>query len=250
MGQNLFKAILFDFGNTLFPFREQELDYVDEKTFRYLEKHLGRLDFEKFKEARNKTKERPYQLPPTFIENKIEDVIRDILTPFTSSEEILIPLLNYRRQMFIEVAQMPPDLPGILRNLSRKFKLAVVSNYPDAYPILEILNKFKLTKYFKTIIISGEVGYVKPSPIIFQTALQKLQVEPQDSLFVGDNWYMDIWGAQQLGMTTAYIKQWLKKEDFEEGLKNSKPHFVIETLKDLEKIVLRKREKNVPSFRG
>ena len=234
MSLNKFKAIFFDFGNTLIPLGPKELDYIDQETFSFLKKHLGEIDIEKFKEARDKTKGKPYQdMPPSFIESSAQEVIQDLLFPFTNSKDLLNPLLDVRRKSFIKCGKMPEYLPSLLKTLSNYFQLGIVSNYPDSYPIISILEKFDLIKYFNSIIISGDIGYVKPSSIIFEKSLQEINCQSYEALFVGDNWYMDIIGASKIGMTTAYTKEWLDEKIFNEGLKYCKPAFVLNTLQDL-----------------
>ncbi len=44
-----------------------------------------------------------------------------------------------------------------------------------------------LNKYFETIIISEEVGFSKPDKRIFELALNKLNLQPENTLFVGDD---------------------------------------------------------------
>ncbi|KAA0550410.1 HAD-IA family hydrolase [Bacillus sp. BGMRC 2118] len=49
---------------------------------------------------------------------------------------------------------------------------------------------------FDTIIISEEVGLSKPDKRIFELALSKLNVQPEETLFVGDDIERDIGGCQ------------------------------------------------------
>ncbi|WP_155591335.1 HAD family hydrolase [Lysinibacillus cavernae] len=53
-----------------------------------------------------------------------------------------------------------------------------------------------LTSCFDFIFISEEVGYSKPDKRIFELALNKLNVRPEDALFVGDDLEKDIAGCQ------------------------------------------------------
>ena len=48
---------------------------------------------------------------------------------------------------------------------------------------LKIINT-NLNNYFDTIIISEEVGFSKPDKRIFELALNKLNVQPEDVLFI------------------------------------------------------------------
>ena len=65
----------------------------------------------------------------------------------------------------------------------------------------------KLTPYFEFSIYSSEVPYRKPHPSIFQLALARLDLNPSDVLFVGDNFNADVVGAQGVGMPTAWMNR-------------------------------------------
>ncbi|CAL5229453.1 g12778 [Coccomyxa viridis] len=76
-------------------------------------------------------------------------------------------------------------------------KMAVVSNFDlRLRPLLEAL---KLDQLFDALIISAEVGAEKPNPVIFEAALQKLGVQPAETVHVGDDRRNDISGARHAG---------------------------------------------------
>ena len=113
------------------------------------------------------------------------------------------------------------------------YRLAIVSNFdyaPTAYMLLE---KFKITNLFEQVIISEEVGWRKPNHIIFQTAVNKLKIRPQDALFVGDNYYADVVGSKALGMDTA----WINRKNQSEDTLDPKPDYIIKHLSELLNIV-------------
>jgi len=65
----------------------------------------------------------------------------------------------------------------------------------------------KLDPYFEFSIYSSEVPYRKPHPSIFQLALARLNLDPEEVLFVGDNLNADVVGAQSVGMPTAWLNR-------------------------------------------
>jgi len=65
----------------------------------------------------------------------------------------------------------------------------------------------KLDPYFEFSIYSSEVPYRKPHPSIFQLALARLNLDPAEVLFVGDNLNADVVGAQSVGMPTAWLNR-------------------------------------------
>ena len=59
---------------------------------------------------------------------------------------------------------------------------------------------------FEVIVFSSEVGIIKPSPRIFQKALEALDVEVSKVVYIGDSLRRDIAGAQSIGMATVWIQ--------------------------------------------
>jgi len=55
--------------------------------------------------------------------------------------------------------------------------------------------------------VSDEVGWRKPRRDIFDAALGRLGVRPDEALFVGDRADMDVLGAQQIGMDAVWINR-------------------------------------------
>jgi HAD superfamily hydrolase (TIGR01509 family) len=90
-----------------------------------------------------------------------------------------------------------PDTADVLKALSAKqIGIAVVSNIAfDVRPAFEALGVAHLVTDF---VLSFEVGVIKPDPVIFQTALDRLNVAPGDAVMVGDSDEAD-GGARQLG---------------------------------------------------
>ena len=64
-----------------------------------------------------------------------------------------------------------------------------------------------LAPYFEFSVYSSEVPYRKPHPSIFQLALARLNLNPSEVLFVGDNLNADVVGAQGVGMPTAWMNR-------------------------------------------
>lgn len=67
------------------------------------------------------------------------------------------------------------------------------------------LRKFAIAGYFERIVFSSDMGASKPNPKIFDAVLAPMGLEPSQAIFVGDNLFDDIWGAQHMGMTTVWI---------------------------------------------
>ncbi len=95
-----------------------------------------------------------------------------------------------------------PQVPEVLGELKERYRLAIVSDAQSPYAVPELM-AVGLHEYFDPIIISGDYGYRKPDPRLFQHALDKLQIHPSQAIFVGNDRYRDVFGAQQAGMKTV-----------------------------------------------
>jgi putative hydrolase of the HAD superfamily len=99
-----------------------------------------------------------------------------------------------------------PFVPGTLKELrARGFRLGVISNWdPSARPILDHL---RILDFFEETVISSEVGVSKPDRRIFEIALERAGVKPEECLYVGDNYYDDSVGASSVGMACRIINR-------------------------------------------
>jgi putative hydrolase of the HAD superfamily len=95
-----------------------------------------------------------------------------------------------------------PFVPEMLDLLRVRFPLALVTDAQSAYARAE-LYRTGLLHYFDPVVISGDHGFRKPDPRLFQIALDALAVEARHAMYVGNDMHRDIHGAQQLGMSTV-----------------------------------------------
>ncbi|MBD3175175.1 MAG: HAD-IA family hydrolase [Armatimonadia bacterium] len=102
---------------------------------------------------------------------------------------------------------LDPEAPALLRELSRTHKVALVSNFDAAEPVVRILEEQHLTPFFDVIAVSDAVGSKKPSPEIFHWTLERLGVEPEEAVHVGDM-EDDIDGARAAGIQPVLIERW------------------------------------------
>jgi putative hydrolase of the HAD superfamily len=108
------------------------------------------------------------------------------------------------QQVFHPEDWVPPEVPATLGLLKEAgFKLAVLSNRTT--PCHEYLGTLGLQGFFDFIVVAGEVSSWKPDPHIFRHTLQRLDVLPAQAMYVGDNYYADVVGAQGVGMRPVLI---------------------------------------------
>jgi putative hydrolase of the HAD superfamily len=91
----------------------------------------------------------------------------------------------------------------VLLALSKRFRLAVVSNYQGN--LLPCLNDLGLGDLFDAVSDSAVVGACKPDRRIFDVTLAALGCEPEASWMIGDSPPNDIAAAAALGMRTCWL---------------------------------------------
>jgi putative hydrolase of the HAD superfamily len=64
-----------------------------------------------------------------------------------------------------------------------------------------------LMPYFDHIVLSAVVGWEKPHPRIFESALELVGVSADKVLHVGDNYQQDVVGAQQVGIYAVWLRR-------------------------------------------
>lgn len=96
------------------------------------------------------------------------------------------------------------DVAPVLTTLRKKgLKVGVVSNWDTR--LRRISEGVGLTALVDFLVISAEAGIRKPHPGIFQLALEKAGVRPEEALHVGDNPEEDGEGARRAGVKALII---------------------------------------------
>ena len=63
----------------------------------------------------------------------------------------------------------------------------------------------EIDHYFRKVVLSDDIGVLKPSPQIFHFALSATQSQLKESLMIGDSWDNDITGAHGVGMDQVFF---------------------------------------------
>ncbi|NIK21285.1 HAD family hydrolase [Paenibacillus lupini] len=95
----------------------------------------------------------------------------------------------------------------VLDALKGKYKLLLLTNGSPDLQREKLAGVPELVPYFDHIIISGEFGEGKPAASIFRHALERLGIEPEHGIMVGDKLTTDILGANTIGMTSVWVNR-------------------------------------------
>ena len=97
-----------------------------------------------------------------------------------------------------------PDVFPTLEVLrSHKYTLGVISDWGISLgPILRRLN---LTPYFDCLLVSAVTRHAKPSPVLYEMALERANSIADYTLHIGDSYIHDVLGARAVGMTPVLL---------------------------------------------
>ena len=122
-------------------------------------------------------------------------------------------LKEFDRDNFFEIAyehfaeagvwELYPEVLEVLEKLSPRFQLAVISNFDGRLRM--ILEQLGVSKFFKHVFLSSELGADKPDPEIFRRALNLVRLEPNEVLHVGDDPEHDWKGAAAAGLSVFQL---------------------------------------------
>ena len=176
------KALIFDIGGVLYR-------TVDTEPLRNWERHLG-VDKGQLAEL---VFTNPAAQLATLGQAAPEDVWQEVSRQLSLSSECMSAL----RADFWKGGEWDTELLNFIRSVRPKFKTGIISDgWSDSRDNVKQYVDYIL---FDVIVFSAEEGIKKPDPEIFKRALTRLDVEPQEAVFVDDR-MPNVAGAKQIGM--------------------------------------------------
>ncbi len=113
---------------------------------------------------------------------------------------------------------------------SRGYRIGCVTNRAFGGPaFVQEVEEHGLAEMLDVMSVSCDMGYMKPHAEIFQHALDRLDVTPQETVMVGDSLRADVGGAQALGMTAV----WRRRPQASEQVDGVRPDFVVDELREV-----------------
>ncbi|MBS7655408.1 HAD-IA family hydrolase [Candidatus Bathyarchaeota archaeon] len=106
---------------------------------------------------------------------------------------------------YVESAKIPSEVYEVLPILKKSYKIGLISNFTNPPTVYEILKRGRVLKFFDSIVISGEVGWRKPNPILFLKLAASLNLTAKEIVFVGDDPNYDVKGAKTAGMIAVLV---------------------------------------------
>ncbi|MBN1449255.1 MAG: YjjG family noncanonical pyrimidine nucleotidase [Bacteroidetes bacterium] len=103
-----------------------------------------------------------------------------------------------------EQTQLLPGAEAIVAAAARRYLLVLVTN-GLTYVQRRRFAAAPVTRHFRKILISEEIGVAKPDPAIFAAALETYSLEPADVLLIGDSASSDMPAARNAGMDFCWV---------------------------------------------
>jgi epoxide hydrolase-like predicted phosphatase len=124
------------------------------------------------------------------------EFIKEMSVRTGKSEEELIK--GYATQ------KLNPEVLALIKRLHQLYRIALLSN-ASAETIRLLTKDVPMDKLFNAVIVSSDVGMIKPDPAIYQIALSRLKVQPHEAIFIDDSSKYAL-AAKTLGMNVIIYK--------------------------------------------
>ena len=228
-----YKNLFFDLDDTIWAFSQNARDTFEE----VYQKYSFDRYFDSFNHYYTLYQQRNTELWIEYGEGKIT---KDEL----NSQRFFYPLQavgvkdealaeRFSRDFFAIIptkSVLMPHAKEVLEYLAPKYNLYILSN---GFQELQChkMRSAGIDRFFKKIVLSDDIGILKPWPEIFHFALSATQSEVHDSLMIGDSWENDVIGAKGVGMHQVFYNVTGKEElPFQ-------PTYHISNLKELMQIL-------------
>ncbi len=108
------------------------------------------------------------------------------------------------RADFFSTDRIDEDLMAFIRQLRPGVRVGLISNaWPEVRRLLE--SEWRIADAFDPLILSAEVGLVKPDERIFRLALERAEVQPSEAAFI-DDFSENVDAALALGMRAVLFR--------------------------------------------
>ncbi|RIX53682.1 HAD family hydrolase [Paenibacillus nanensis] len=137
-------------------------------------------------------------------------------------------LMSFYETEYVNNAVLMNQAKEVLKHVKSKYQTALITNGRTAIQYGKI-DKLDIRKDFDCILVSEEAGVKKPDPTIYRMAIDRLGLQPDQCIYVGDHPINDIQGAADCGMEAIWLKV---NQPWREEL-TAKPLYVIFQLEEL-----------------
>ncbi len=196
---NSIKGVIFDLDNTLLDFMKMKEFAVKAAVKGMIEAGLMVGEDDSYTEIVSIYEEFGWE------NQKVFDVFIEKQIGYVEHKFLAAGIVAYRRAREANLMAYPNVNKTLMALAKSGIKLGVVSDAPsrEAWMRIYYLN---LYHFFDVVITFDDSGERKPSEKPFKMCLDALDLDPEETIMVGDWPERDVVGAQKLGMKTAFAR--------------------------------------------
>ena len=207
---NQLRAIGFDLFNTLITFEPEASDKAMDCLISDLRKSYPSIQRESFEHAHwdaaiGFIKKARLDNRETHNRFWISAALKELGYEASPDDPRVATAVDNYFSAFPEYCCLIPGTGEMLNALKGSYRLGLLSNFTHAPAAREIIDVLGLNHFFDVVLISGELGYRKPHPLVFGRLVEGLGVESGQTLFVGDDPEPDISGAMCAGLHPVWM---------------------------------------------
>jgi putative hydrolase of the HAD superfamily len=198
------KGIFFDLYGTLIDILTDEYDpWVYSTMSRYLSYRGIKIDPKELKKAYfEDIQSQLKQSNESYAEVDVYKSFSNMMHQYgnkTYSKSAIVDTAVLFRSLSMRRFEVFQGVYEVLMSLAEKYELALISDAQWVFtePEMAMLG---LTPFFKFRILSSRFGFKKPDVRLFDMAMKKLMIKPEESVYIGDNPPKDLIGAKKAGM--------------------------------------------------
>jgi len=213
------QAVLFDMFDTLMLIEKNHEFYTPsmKSAHQVLVDKGVKVNFPVFRNAYIKARNALYMEADARLEEphfnmRIAKALESLGYCYDANSQVVAGATNAFCEGFMKYVRIDDHAESTLKKLHRKYKLGIVSNFAIPECVDTLLEKHGLDKLFDSVVVSGAVNKRKPSPEIFQKALEEIGVSAENAVFVGDTVDADVIGAKAAGMKVIFIERRVQKD--------------------------------------
>jgi HAD superfamily hydrolase (TIGR01549 family) len=223
------KAVLFDLDDTLWPI-VPAIERAEAILYEWIAVHAPRVARRHTIESLRQRRLALLEAHPHFAID-LRALRRAGLMEAFAAESEDMALVDQAIELFSQARNAVTPFDDVLPTLSRLQGRVAIGSVSNGVADLDAIG---LGGFFQASIAAHRHGVAKPHASIFHAGCTALGVKPHETLYVGDDLFIDVEGAQKAGLRAAWMKRAeLKREIMPPD--SICPDVVISTLYDLEK---------------
>jgi putative hydrolase of the HAD superfamily len=235
-----FEAVLFDLDSTLtnthhYPIEASAwfLSRVVDNSDDIGDKYVRELVRNYYQGINRIVDGAPYASPYNLIKSAIRESVEALGLQIDGP--LITKATDYFKKLHVERSTIIPGAPELLTLLqSNDIPLGVITNSFEGH-LEAILKKLDISKFFRVLVDTSSAQAYKPMSEPFRYALKELGAKAENSLYIGNEYRADIFGARSAGLNAIWINS--RGDSLEEMLakfgEESSPLLIIDSVAEL-----------------